>query len=61
VFQISNTPGGRDLAFVASGNSTLAVDAFLGGPGSKADNFIIDGNVSGKTVVAVNNTPASLT
>ena len=56
VFQISNTPGGRDLAFVASGNSALAVDAFLGGAGSKADNFIIDGNVSGKTTLSVNNT-----
>jgi outer membrane autotransporter protein len=58
VFEIANTPGGTDLDFVASGKSELAVDAFLGGPGSTADNFIIDGNVSGKTKVDVNNTNA---
>ncbi|MGH6735654.1 MAG: autotransporter outer membrane beta-barrel domain-containing protein [Methyloceanibacter sp.] len=55
VFQISNTVGGTDLDFAASGASTLAVDAFLGGPGSTADNFIIEGNVSGTTAVQVNN------
>lgn len=42
-FEISNTVGVRDLSFVASGKSTLAIDAFLGGPGSIADNFIING------------------
>jgi autotransporter family porin len=42
--------------FNGSGKSQLAIDAFLGGPGSTADNFIIDGNVSGKTKVDVNNT-----
>jgi hypothetical protein len=31
-----------DLVFVASGRSTLAVDAFLGPPGSTADNFIVE-------------------
>ncbi len=56
VFEISNTVGQRNLAFAASGNSTLAVDAFLGGPGSTADNFVINGNISGKTKLAVNNT-----
>ena len=57
VFTISNTPSGKDLNFVGSGNSTLAVDAFLGGPGnSSADVFTIEGNVSGTTTVAVNNT-----
>jgi outer membrane autotransporter protein len=60
VFRItSDTPGatpGAGFAYSASGKSTLAVDAFLGGPGSKADNFIVDGNVSGKTLVTVNNT-----
>jgi autotransporter family porin len=56
IFQISNTVGGTDLAFAASNGSTLAVDAFLGGPGSTADNFVIDGNVSGKTAVTINNT-----
>ena len=55
VFTISNTPGGTDLDFVASGNSTLSVDAFLGGPGAKADTFIVEGNVSGATTVKVNN------
>ena len=63
IFRISNTAppssnpffdGG--LAFNASGNSTLGVDAFLGGPGSTSDSFIIDGDVTGRTAVAVNNT-----
>ena len=56
VFRISNTPGGKDLTFVGSGNSTLAVDAFLGGPGSPSDLFIIDGNAEGRTKIAVLNT-----
>ncbi len=56
VFRISNTVGGTNLSFVASNGSTLGVDAFLGGPGSTADNFIIDGNVSGKTELEVNDT-----
>jgi autochaperone domain-containing protein len=56
IFQISNTLGATDLEFHGSGKSALAVDAFLGGPGSMADNFIIDGNVSGGTAVKVNNT-----
>jgi outer membrane autotransporter protein len=50
---------GSDLEFVASGNSTLEVDAFLGGPGSTADNFIIDGDVSGRTALSVFNTNPS--
>jgi outer membrane autotransporter protein len=56
VFRISNTVGGTDLDFVGSGKSQLAIDAFLGGPGSTSDTFIIDGNVSGKTKLDVNNT-----
>ncbi|MGE5259361.1 MAG: autotransporter outer membrane beta-barrel domain-containing protein, partial [Actinomycetota bacterium] len=44
-----------DVSFVGSGNSTLAVDAFLGGPGSTSDVLIVNGNVSGKTKVDVNN------
>src|SRR5262245_40252548 len=60
VFRITSdtpvAPPGSGLDYVASSKATLAVDAFLGGPGSKADNFIIDGNVSGKTLVTVNNT-----
>jgi autotransporter family porin len=55
-FEIANTVGGRDLAFVASGKSTLGVDSFLGKPGSVSDTFTINGDVSGKTVVKVNNT-----
>jgi outer membrane autotransporter protein len=55
-FRISNTVGGTDLDFIASGQSTLAIDAFLGGPNSTADQFIIDGAISGATKVKVNNT-----
>jgi len=68
VFRISNTfvapygatiySGAPPIEFVGSGKSELEVDAFLGGPGSTADNLIIDGNVSGKTKVDVNNTNA---
>jgi autotransporter family porin len=55
-FIISNTPGGTNLNFIASGDSTLAVDAVLGGPSnSSADTFTIEGNVSGVTTVQVNN------
>lgn len=51
-FVIFNTYGGSDLTFAASGDSTLAVDAFLGGPGnSDSDRFGIDGDVSGRTKV----------
>jgi len=49
--------GGTDLSSVGSGKSTLAM--------STADNFIIDGNVSGTTEVVVvadaNNGPGALT
>jgi hypothetical protein len=56
-FTISNTPGGTDLKFAASGNSRLAVDAFLGGPGNSAsDTLTIEGDVSGVTRVSVVNT-----
>jgi autotransporter-like protein/autochaperone domain-containing protein len=48
--------GASPIVFNGSGKSQLAIDAFLGGPGSTADNFIIDGNVSGATKVDVNNT-----
>ncbi|MEX2165770.1 MAG: autotransporter domain-containing protein [Methyloceanibacter sp.] len=56
VFEISNTVGQQDLAFTASGNSTLAVDAFLGGPGSLSDEFIVNGDIKGRTELQVNNT-----
>jgi autotransporter-like protein/autochaperone domain-containing protein len=50
--------GAPPIVFKGSGQSALAIDAFLGGPGpgSTADNFIIDGDVSGQTKVKVNNT-----
>ena len=61
-FRISNAappPGSKffdsGLAFNASGNSTLGVDAFLGGPGSTSDTLIIDGDVTGRTALTVNN------
>ena len=41
-FTISNTPGGKNLNFIASGNSTLAVDAFLGGPGNSSVGHLHD-------------------
>ncbi|MGH6735077.1 MAG: hypothetical protein ACRECX_03225 [Methyloceanibacter sp.] len=56
VFRISNTVGGTDLAFAASGDSTLAVDTFLAGPNSPSDHFIIEGDVTGRTLVHVHNT-----
>jgi len=58
-FRLSNTPGGTDLSFVGSGNSTLAIDTFLGGPGSKSDVLIVEGSASGRTRIAVNNTNQS--
>ncbi|WP_108681155.1 hypothetical protein [Methyloceanibacter sp. wino2] len=53
-FTLANTPGSADLKF--EGGGYLAVDASLRGAGSKADNFIVDGDVSGVTKVMVNNT-----
>ncbi|HWM32588.1 MAG TPA: hypothetical protein VNO69_12920, partial [Methyloceanibacter sp.] len=44
------------IVFNGGSGSTLAVDSFLGGPGSTSDIFIIDGDVTGKTVLTVNNT-----
>ena len=57
-FTIANTPGGTDLSYQAKSGSRLAVDAFLGGPSSKSDTLTIQGDVSGTTKVAVNNTNA---
>jgi outer membrane autotransporter protein len=48
--------GAAPLVFNGSGQSAVAIDAFLGGPNSTADQFIIDGDVSGQTKVKVNNT-----
>ncbi|MEM7193203.1 MAG: autotransporter outer membrane beta-barrel domain-containing protein, partial [Pseudomonadota bacterium] len=53
-FTIANNPGDKDLRF--EGGGYLAVDAELRGPGSQADNFIVDGDVTGQTKVMVNNT-----
>jgi outer membrane autotransporter protein len=59
IFRISNSAApATNLDFAASGKSALAIDAFLGGPGSPADNFVLDGNVFGQTQVIVNNTKA---
>jgi len=55
-FILSNTVDGTDLDFEAGPGSTLALDVFLDGPASPADNFFIQGNVSGQTAVVVNNT-----
>ena len=54
VFDLTNCGCGV-IAFVASDGSTLALDAFLGPPGSTADNFLVDGNISGRTALTVNN------
>ena len=55
-FEISIPSAAKNLKFVGSGTSTLGIDAFLGGPGSKSDTFTINGDMSGKTLVDVNNT-----
>lgn len=68
VFRISNVPPpvsqdsnsglyffNSGIAFNGSGQSALAVDSFLGKPGSESDILIIDGDVTGKTKVKVNN------
>ena len=54
VFDLTNCGCGV-ITFVASDGSALALDAFLGRPGSTADNFLVDGNVSGRTALTVNN------
>jgi hypothetical protein len=50
------TLSGPGLQFIAGGDSKLALDAFLGPPGSTADNLVIDGNVFGQTALLINNT-----
>jgi outer membrane autotransporter protein len=42
-----------------AGSGVLAVDAFLGGPGSVADVMQVGGNVTGQTALRVNNTSPS--
>ena len=41
--------------FTGVGNSTFAIDAFLGPPGSTADRLNVGGNTNGATAVVVNN------
>ena len=41
-------------SFTGVGNSALAVDTFLGPPGSTSDRLAVGGNVSGNTLVKVN-------
>ncbi len=43
-----------------AGNSRLAVDAFLGAPGSTADLLSVKGNVTGNTHIIVNDTNPGL-
>ncbi|HXG79039.1 MAG TPA: autotransporter outer membrane beta-barrel domain-containing protein [Methyloceanibacter sp.] len=55
VFELSDCGCVRP-SFSGQGSSTIALDVFLGGPGSPADNVLIDGDVKGKTAVEVHNT-----
>ncbi len=54
VFEIA--PFGGNQTYVGKGKGAVAVDVFLGGPGSPADNVIINADVKGKTELVVNNT-----
>jgi outer membrane autotransporter protein len=54
VFELA--PFGNNQTYVGKGDGAVAVDVFLGAPGSAADNVIINGNVKGKTELVVNNT-----
>ncbi len=46
--------------FIASGNSRLGVDAYLGKPGSRADILTIGGFVAGTTQITVRDTNPGL-
>jgi outer membrane autotransporter protein len=60
VLRLSNTPGGTNLTFIGSGGtSALAIDTFLGGPGSTSDLLVVEGNTGGRTRIDVNNTNQS--
>jgi autotransporter family porin len=52
---MSNRPRGTDLNFRGSGRSTLGVDTFLGGPGSKSDTLTVEGTPTGRTRLSGNN------
>lgn len=55
MFEIANCGCGK-ATFVGTSTSIVAIDVFLGGPGSPADNVVIDADVKGKTALVVNNT-----
>ncbi|MGK2922038.1 MAG: autotransporter outer membrane beta-barrel domain-containing protein [Methyloceanibacter sp.] len=61
VLRLSNTPGGTNLSFFGAGGgkSRLAIDTFLGGPGSTSDVLVVEGNTGGRTRIDVNNTNRS--
>ena len=54
VFELA--PFGNSQTYVGKGKGAVAVDVFLGGPGSPADNVFINADVKGKTALVVNNT-----
>jgi autotransporter family porin len=54
VFELA--PFGNGQTYVGKADGAVAVDVFLGGPGSPADNVIINADVKGKTELVVNNT-----
>ncbi|MEM8575890.1 MAG: autotransporter outer membrane beta-barrel domain-containing protein, partial [Pseudomonadota bacterium] len=53
-FTIANMPGEADLTF--EGGGVLIVDAQLGGQQPASDTFVVDGEMTGKIEVVVNNT-----
>ena len=54
VFEVASFGNGQ--TYVGKGKGAVAVDVFLGGPGSPADNVFINADVKGKTALVVNNT-----
>jgi len=56
VFELA--PFGNGQSYAGKGKGAVAVDVFLGGPGSPADNVFINADVKGKTALVVNNTNA---
>jgi hypothetical protein len=47
---------GAAYNWIGGNNSRLAVDTFLGGPGSTSDRLVVGGSVSGNTLIKVNDT-----
>ena len=54
VFELA--PFGSGQSYTGKGKGAVALDVFLGGPGSPADNVFINADVKGKTALVVNNT-----